>query len=98
MDEPDLEVVAFDDEELEGEEEAFDPYAFIKGLPPLAQCTAPGRRVLLPRQTRRCKRKTLVRLRFCCVTVHSRPPLQPSAGGWTAQHDEAVFAWMYLKI
>lgn len=60
VDEPDLEVVAFDDEELEGEEEAFDPYAFIKGLPPLAQCTAPGRRVLLPRQTRRCKRKTLV--------------------------------------
>ena len=60
MDEGDLEVVAFDDEDMDGEEEAFDPYSFIKGLPPLAQCIPPWRRTLLPRQTRRCKRKTLV--------------------------------------
>ncbi|KAK9812454.1 hypothetical protein WJX73_000916 [Symbiochloris irregularis] len=55
-----LDGTAFDDEDMDGEEEAFDPYAFIKGLPPLALCTPPWRRSLLPRQTRQCKRKTLV--------------------------------------
>ncbi|EIE20663.1 hypothetical protein COCSUDRAFT_30404 [Coccomyxa subellipsoidea C-169] len=38
----------------------FDPYAFIKNLPPLKQVVPRWRRSLLPRQTRQCKRKTLV--------------------------------------
>ena len=38
----------------------FDPYAFIKSLPPLDQCAPAWRRSLLPKQTRQCKRKTLV--------------------------------------
>lgn len=38
----------------------FDPYAFIKSLPPLEQCAPTWRRALLPKQTRNCKRKTLV--------------------------------------
>ena len=55
-----------DTDEDEGEEYdeeclEFDPYAFIKALPPLEACVPRPRRCLLPRQTRRCKRKTLVR-------------------------------------
>ncbi len=47
---------AYDEECLE-----FDPYAFIKSLPPLADVVPPARPApLLPRQTRRCPRKTLV--------------------------------------
>ena len=38
----------------------FDPYTFIKNLPPLKQVVPRWRRSLLPRQTRQCKRKTLV--------------------------------------
>lgn len=38
----------------------FDPYVFIKRLPPLHECIPPRTAVLLPRQTRRCKKKTLV--------------------------------------
>lgn len=48
-----------DDEDLL--ELEFDPYAFIKSLPPLEQCAPAWRRCLLPKQTRQCKRKTLVR-------------------------------------
>ena len=38
----------------------FDPYTFIKNLPPLKHVVPRWRRSLLPRQTRQCKRKTLV--------------------------------------
>jgi CTD small phosphatase-like protein 2 len=38
----------------------FDPLLFIKRLPPLAHCVPERRTFLLPRQTRRCKKKTLV--------------------------------------
>ena len=31
-------MVAFEEEDLDGEEANFDPYAFIKGLPPLESC------------------------------------------------------------
>ena len=41
---------------------AFDPYSFIKSLPPLENCVPAWRRALLPKQTRNCKRKTLVSL------------------------------------
>jgi CTD small phosphatase-like protein 2 len=44
-----------DDEFLE-----FDPFLFIKRLPPLAHCVPPRTTFLLPRQTRRSKQKTLV--------------------------------------
>ena len=37
----------------------FDPYTFIKNLPPLKHVVPRWRRSLLPRQTRQCKRKTL---------------------------------------
>lgn len=48
---------AYDEECME-----FDPYAFIKSLPPLSECVPPSRAApLLPCQTRRCKRKTLAR-------------------------------------
>ena len=41
--------------EYDEEEELleFDPWSFIKGLPPLADCVPPFRKALLPRQTRR---------------------------------------------
>eukprot|EP00887_Chlorella_sp_A99_P003963 scaffold11.g3963.t1 len=38
----------------------FDPFLFIKRLPPVEQCIPPRHDFLLPRQTRRSKRKTLV--------------------------------------
>ena len=54
-------------EEEEGEEGdevddygEFDPYLFIKRLPPLDECVPRQRPVLLPRKTRRCPRITLV--------------------------------------
>ena len=50
-----------DEEDYEEECIDFDPYAFIKNLPPLKQVVPRWRRSLLPRQTRQCKRKTLVR-------------------------------------
>lgn len=50
---------AVDDEE-DAEDFAFDPFLFIKNLPPLAQCFPTARKTLLPRQTRRSKQKTLV--------------------------------------
>ena len=50
--EPDLDVGAFEEGDLDGEEENFDPFVFIKGLPPLHACTPPWRHPLLPRQTR----------------------------------------------
>ncbi|BDA42174.1 probable CTD small phosphatase-like protein 2 at C-terminar half [Coccomyxa sp. Obi] len=49
-----------EEEEYDGECIDFDPYAFIKNLPPLKQVVPRWRRSLLPRQTRQCKRKTLV--------------------------------------
>jgi hypothetical protein len=53
--------LAQDEEQEEVEYMEFDPYAFIKSLPPLEQCAPTWRRALLPKQTRNCKRKTLVR-------------------------------------
>ena len=41
----------YDEEEEELLE--FDPWGFIKGLPPLADCVPAFRKALLPRQTRR---------------------------------------------
>lgn len=51
-------------DELDNDEEAddysFDPFTFIKNLPPLEHCFPTARGTLLPRQTRRSKQKTLV--------------------------------------
>lgn len=38
----------------------FDPFSFIKSLPPLEKVVPQWRKSLLPRQTRRNRRKTLV--------------------------------------
>ena len=51
---------AEDSEELEYDEDDFDPFTFISGLGPVDRYVAPGRQPLLPRQTRACKQKTLV--------------------------------------
>ncbi len=48
-------------EECEDEYMDFDPYSFIKALPPLEQVVPQHRACLLPRKTRRCGQKTLVR-------------------------------------
>jgi CTD small phosphatase-like protein 2 len=47
-------------EEAEEDDLDFDPYVFIKRLPPLHACIAPRTTFLLPRQTRHSLRKTLV--------------------------------------
>eukprot|EP00884_Botryococcus_braunii_P006431 jgi/Botrbrau1/1578/Bobra.0185s0002.1 len=47
-------------DEVELEYIDFDPYSFIKSLPPLEQVVPQWRKTLLPRQTRRNRRKTLV--------------------------------------
>lgn len=51
---------AEDSEELEYDEDDFDPFTFISGLGPVDRYAPPGRQPLLPRQTRACKQKTLV--------------------------------------
>ena len=38
----------------------FNPYSFVKSLPPLSSVVPPHLKTLLPPQTRRCPRKTLV--------------------------------------
>ena len=50
----------------------FDPYTFIKNLPPLKHVVPRWRRSLLPRQTRQCKHKTLVScsLKPCQALLH----------------------------
>ena len=55
-----LSRVPVNEEEDDLYEFAFDPYSFIKSLPPLENCVPAWRRALLPKQTRNCKRKTLV--------------------------------------
>lgn len=49
-----------DSEDLDYDEEDFDPFVFIAQLGPVEQYADPGRQPLLPRQTRTCKQKTLV--------------------------------------
>lgn len=51
---------AIPEEEEEDSYLDFDPFVFIKRLPPVEQCVPARREFLLPRQTRRTKRKTLV--------------------------------------
>ena len=68
----------------------FDPYAFIKSLPPLEQCAPTWRRALLPKQTRNCKRKTLVGLPL----LRSWPD-SPSLY-WTASCACMVLCWTCL--
>ena len=50
----------------------FDPYTFIKNLPPLKHVVPRWRRSLLPRQTRQCKPKTLV-ISSCPVPLTWQP-------------------------
>lgn len=51
----------------------FNPYSFVKTLPPLAQVIPKHLKTLLPPQTRRCPRKTLVLdLDETLVSTHSR--------------------------
>lgn len=48
------------DDDSEREEWDFNPFSFIKSLPPLTHCVPPRTTFLLPRQTRHSKKKTLV--------------------------------------
>jgi hypothetical protein len=54
------EDAASGDEGEDDEYDDFDPYLFIKRLPLLAECVAPCRPLLLPKQTRRSPPITLV--------------------------------------
>eukprot|EP00878_Enallax_costatus_P003313 GHUV01003519.1.p1 GENE.GHUV01003519.1~~GHUV01003519.1.p1 ORF type:complete len:333 (+),score=74.38 GHUV01003519.1:361-1359(+) len=49
-----------DSEDLDYDEEDFDPFVFIAQLGPIDHYADPARQPLLPRQTRTCKQKTLV--------------------------------------
>lgn len=73
-----------DAEEEDEEEECyeFDPFLFIKRLPPLAACVPTRTTFLLPRQTRRSKNRTLV-LDLDETLVHStlEPGGMPAGGG-----------------
>lgn len=60
MDKPSLACEEESDLEEEYEYELFDPYFFIKNLPPLHQCVCSSRPLLLPKKTRRCPPHTLV--------------------------------------
>lgn len=51
---------AEDTDDVEYDEDDFDPFTFISGLGPVDRYVQPGRQPLLPRQTRACKQKTLV--------------------------------------
>lgn len=57
-----LQPIAAEQVEEEEEEECidFDPFVFIRNLPPLEVCIPKYRNTLLPKQTRQSKRKTLV--------------------------------------
>eukprot|EP00798_Chlamydomonas_sp_ICE-L_P003902 gene3902-13972_t len=50
----------YDEDEDDADCLDFDPLAFIKSLPSLELCVPKFRNMLLPKQTRQCKRKTLV--------------------------------------
>jgi CTD small phosphatase-like protein 2 len=64
-------------EDDEDEYDYFDPLLFMKNLPPLERCIAQNRPTLLPKQTRRCKQKTLV-LDLDETLVHSSMEPIPS--------------------
>lgn len=49
-----------DSEDVDYDEDDFDPFVFIAQLGPVDHYADPGRHPLLPRQTRTCKQKTLV--------------------------------------
>lgn len=49
-----------EEDEHEDDTLDFDPFVFIRNLPPLELCIPKYRSPLLPKQTRQCKRKTLV--------------------------------------
>jgi hypothetical protein len=51
---------AEDTDDVDYDEDDFDPFTFISGLGPVDRYVAPGRQPLLPRRTRACKQKTLV--------------------------------------
>ena len=54
----------------------FNPYSFVRTLPPLSEVLSPHHKLLLPPQTRRYSRKTLVLdLDETLVSPHSRPIL-----------------------
>lgn len=60
LDNPSLACEEESELEEEYEYELFDPYFFIKNLPPLHQCVCSSRPLLLPKKTRRCPPHTLV--------------------------------------
>lgn len=66
-----------DPEEDDLYEYSFDTYSFIKSLPPLEDCVPAWRRALLPKQTRNCKRKTLV-IATCWIPYSRVSMLAPS--------------------
>jgi len=67
------------DDDLDGEEDGdfdyaadFDPFYFIKTLPPLHECVPDFREILLPKQTRQMRRRKTLVLDLDETLVHSR--------------------------
>lgn len=76
--EEEVELEGEGEEEEEEEEAEFNPFLFIKALPPLEQCVPLHRMALLPRQTRACQGKKTLILDLDETLVHSS--LEPGGG------------------
>lgn len=90
------------DDDSEREEWDFNPFSFIKSLPPLTHCVPPRTKFLLPRQTRHSKKKTLVldldeTLVHSCLGGDCNPDFTFSVKVGTIEHKVAVRVRPHLQ-